>query len=255
MNNTIVVDVWGPFACFTQPHTKVERVSYDVPTPSACRGVLNAIYCKPSEFYYQITKIEVMKPIRHINIKKNEVNTKVNANDIDKTLESIQKINSKKTLKEKDKEELREKLQKLDDYCIYSGEAVTQRNTLYLRNVYYRIHAKIIKQPGCEERVTEEGLVKQFIQRVAKGKCFYQPYLGMRECMCFFKEPDPNMVPIHESRELGMMLYDNFDIRSNIPLNTKTNEGKISRSFYYPVMENGVIRVPDYMSRSVKREI
>ena len=73
MPKEVVVDVFGNFACFTKPYAKVERVSYDVPTPSACRGILEAIYCKPVEFYYQIKKIEVMKPVRYFSMKRNEV--------------------------------------------------------------------------------------------------------------------------------------------------------------------------------------
>ena len=71
------VTVWGQFACFTRSDARLNRISYDVPTPSACRGILEAIYCKPDEFWYEITEIRVLKPIRHIDVKKNEVKSKM----------------------------------------------------------------------------------------------------------------------------------------------------------------------------------
>lgn len=276
MDNTVVVDVWGPFACFTPPYSKVERISYEVPTPSACRGVLSAIYNKPVEFYYQITKIEVMNPIRMMNIKKNEVNQKTKDNfysssyEMEKFNDEIEKI-EKMILESTQKEELRklekERNKKLKDkkkcyktalskisstdYTINTSDSDvrTQRNTYYLRDVYYRIHAKMIKRPGCEPRVTETGLVEQFNQKIKNGKCFYQPFLGMRECMCFFQEPDPEKKPIQESKELGIMLYDNFDLRSIDPVivnESKVTSGKPLKTFYYPVMKNGIISVPDF---------
>lgn len=285
MNNEIVVDVFGPFACFTQPHTKVERVSYDVPTPSACRGILNAIYCKPVEFYYQITKIEVMNPIRLINIKRNGVNQKAEIGNVQKFLDIYKNIDEKKELliqkndqmsalssdtESKVKKGLLKEVKKIekDLEClkqnavnaesktdlvidVSSDKVRTQRNTFYLKDVYYRIHAKMVVLPGCKSHINEQTVTTQFNQRVKNGKCFYQPFLGTRECMCFFQEPDVNRKPINENRELGIMLYDNFDIRSNIPLNTQDKTGSLTRSFYLPSLKNGIINVPDYESTSV----
>ena len=216
MATSVVVDVSGQFACFTKPYAKVERITYDVPTPSACRGILEAIYYKPSEFYYQIKKIEVMNPIKYLSVKRNEVYLKVT-----------------------------------DGSPINVRESNTQRNTIYLKNVRYRIHADIIKFDSCEERVTETSLANQFNRRVKSGKCFYQPFLGMKECMAFFEEADKTIQPLQESQDFGIMLYDNFDIRTTVPLNTKTHEGKIVRSFYHAEMINGVIVVPEYTSEEV----
>ena len=216
MPKEVVVDVFGNFACFTKPYAKVERVSYDVPTPSACRGILEAIYCKPVEFYYQIKKIEVMKPVRYFSMKRNEVYQK-----------------------------------SADANPIVVDEKRTQRNTVYLRDVYYRIHADIVKFPTCDPRVTESSLQAQFNRRINNGKCFHQPFFGMKECMAFFSPPDETVHPIEESRNLGIMLYDNFDIRTIVPLNTKTHEGKICRTFFDAVMQNGTIVVPEYDSGEV----
>ena len=220
MPENVVVDIYGKFACFTRSNAKVERVSYDAPTPSACRGALEAIYFKPGEFHYQIKKIEIMKPIRYINIKRNEVNKKA----------------------------------VLDGEPIIVEESRTQRNNIYLRDVYYRIHAEIIKEKGCEERVTQQSLIDQFNRRVKSGKCFHQPYLGLRECMAFFTPPDPDIHPISESEDLGIMLYDNFDIKTHTPLDTAKGEGNVYRTFYHPYICNGVINVPDFAGREVRKE-
>jgi CRISPR-associated protein Cas5d len=213
----VVVDVWGDFACFTQTESKVERVTYDVPTPSACRGVLSAIYCKPAEFYYEITKIEVMNPIRYLSMKRNEVMRKA-----DKKHQPL-----------------------------YSEEIRTQRGTVYLRDVYYRIHARMIKRPDYNKPNAEEKFRTQFTKRVERGKCFYQPFLGTKECMCFFGPPDMERCPTKEDRDLGIMLYDIFDIRDNTPLDTENGTGNIRPSYYHPHMIKGVIQVPGYESGEI----
>ena len=82
----VEVTVWGKFACFTRSDARLNRISYDVPTPSACRGILEAIYCKPKEFWYEISEIRVLKPIRHIDIKKNKIRHTVLTDIIQKTL-------------------------------------------------------------------------------------------------------------------------------------------------------------------------
>ena len=219
----ICVDVWGDFALFCRPEQKVDRMTYDVPTPSGCRGILNAIYSKPDEFYYEIAEIDVMRPIRYVDIKKNEVRAKV-------------QWKGEKTVP------------------VDSAQQRTQRGNVYLKDVYYRIYANIVKRDDMQNpRINEAGLKKQFLKRVEKGKCFFQPYLGTKECMCFFGPPEENMKPISESKDLGVMLYDVFDIRSNIPLNTdpKNRTGGTVVSFYHPIMTNGVIKVPGYETEEV----
>lgn len=219
--NEIVVDVWGDYALFTRSETKVERITYDVPTPSACRGILSSIYFKPKEFHYQITSIEVMQPIRHINIKRNEIYTKID----------------RKT-----------------HMPIVTNTVITQRNSIFLKDVYYRIHAKIVPHKA-DRYIPEISLYKQFEQRMNAGKCFEQPFLGTRECMAFFGPPDYTIKPIQESRDLGIMLYDIFDIRTAIPLDTYNNTGSISPSYYHARMQDGIIMVPDYESDEVLKEV
>lgn len=217
MAKTLVVDVFGKFACFTRANAKVERVTYDVPTPSACRGILEAIYCKPKEFHYQIKRIEVCNPIKYINIRRNEINQKI-----------------------------------IKPEPIFIEKSRTQRNTIYLKNVYYRIYFQMIQEPGCEARVNEKSLVSQFEQRLKAGKCFHQPYLGLRECIAFFSEPNYQIKPLVDlNMDLGIMLYDNFDITNHTPLNTNTHEGKVYRTFYRPNMVHGRIDIPDFESMEV----
>ena len=220
----IVIDVWGDFACFTRPESKIERVSYPCINPSAARGVLNAIYSKPIEFYYQINKIEIMNPIKTINIKKNEFKEKTN-----NKLDPVYNINEK------------------------GAKGLTQRNNVYLKDVYYRIYATIIKQPNFLGSTKQ--LYEQFIRRVKKGKCFYNPSLGNRECFCYFSLPNYEKQPLNFNLDIGIMTYDIFDIRNNIPLDTriesKNNNEIYNPSFFYAKIENGVLEVPKYESEKV----
>ena len=208
----VCVDVWGDYALFTQPDAKVERVTYDVPTPSGCRGVLNAIYSKPAEFYYEITGIEVMNPIRYYSMKRNEV-----ARKADKKLGPI-----------------------------YVEEERTQRGSVMLKDVYYRIHAKMHVREDAPKEVNVLKIQHEFNKRIRRGKCFYQPYLGTRECMAFFAPPDQTKKPIDESKDLGYMLYDIFDIRSNVPLDTEMKTGSKRVTVFHAVMNHGRISIPPY---------
>lgn len=217
-NDEVVFDVWGDFACFTRPESKIERVSYDCMNPSAARGILNAIYSKPIEFYYQVTEIEVMNPIKRINIKKNEFTEKI----------SYKKINP-----------------------VNNKENMTQRNNIYLKDVYYRIHAKIIPQVGFENK--KHQLYAQFEKRLNKGKCFYNPSLGLRECMCFFSEINEDKKSLNFDLDLGIMLYDVFDISKNIPLNTdkKNQTDSFYPSYFSASIKNGILQVPKFYDDKV----
>lgn len=219
----IVIDVWGDFAMFTRPESKVERTTYYVPTPSACRGILNAIYSKPIEFYYEITKIEIMNPIRTMSVQKNEI-------------KSI--ANSKKIYDE--------------DYFIDTSKVRTQRISTYLRDVYYRIHASIIKREDAPPKINIQSLKSQFERRVNSGKCFFQPCFGTKECMCFFSPVDVNKKPLNINQNLGIMLYDVFDITNNIPLDTsKKDQNIIKVSFFNAEVKHGVIDVPNWGSEKI----
>lgn len=209
MNREIVLEVWGDFACFTDPASKVERRSYPVPTPSAVRGILSAVYSKPPEFYWQVIRIEVLNPIRYISFKRNEV---------------------KSTVK---------------DTPIYADEDRTQRQTQALRDVRYRITAEICPHPDF--RGTVEQLYAQAMRRIRGGKTFYQPSLGLREFVAYFEESDGSRPPIQESMDLGLMVYDVFDLHDW----AVRKKAKPCLSLYHARMENGVIEVPPYDSPEV----
>lgn len=204
----IEVEVWGDFACFSRPESKVERLSYPVITPSAARGILSAIYSKPVEFYWQVTRIEVLKPIRFISFKRNEVKSR-----------------------QADKSIIVE-----DDH--------TPRQSVVLKDVRYRISAIMIKQPDYKGSVTQ--LYEQARRRIKGGKCFYQPSLGLREFVCYFDEPT-DMKPINEDMDIGLMLYDVFDLHKH-SVDRKCNSFV---TLYYAKMQNGIINVPDFDSDDV----
>lgn len=220
----IVIDVWGDLACFTRPETKVERYSYPCMTPSAARNILCSIYMKPIEFYYEIEKIEIMNEIKYINIMKNE---------------------------------LKGKISYLNPQPLYTRAADdkgrTQRNTYYLKNVYYRIFAKIVKRNDWYGNI--DSVFAQFNRRVGKGQCFRQPYLGLRECVCHFSEPDYSKHPNETINEdIGNMLYDVFNINSNVRLVTGKQEvDSTNISFFEANIKNGILEVPPFNSAEIRR--
>lgn len=215
INCEITIEVWGDFACFTPPYSKVERLTYPVPTPSAVRGILSAIYSKPSEFYWQVKKIEVLNPIRYTSFMRNEVKSTVSLKG------------------------------DAESSVIYADEDRTQRQTQVLKDVRYRITAEIC--PRKNFTGTREQLYSQAVRRIRTGKTFFQPSLGMREFVCYFEESDGVREPIDDSRELGLMVYDVFDLH-DYSVRKKTIP---KLSLYYAVMDHGVIEVPPYDSDEV----
>ena len=208
----IVIEVWGDFACYAAPHGKVERLTYPFPTPSAARGILSAIYSKPAEFYWQVNRIEVLRPIEYISFKRNEVKSTVT------------------------------------DKPIYTDDDRTQRQTVALKNVRYRIAASIVPRPAYMDRT--EQLYSQMHRRLAAGKCFMQPSLGLREFAAYFEEYDPQIhtdKPIDMSMDAGLMVYDIFDL-NDYEVRKKV---KTKLSLFHAVMEHGVITVPPYDSDEV----
>jgi len=208
----VSVDVYGEFALFTNPQFKLDRLTYDVITPSAARGVLNAIYSKPLEFYYEIKTIEIMRPVKYIDIKKNELKD----GRVPASLSG----------------------------SYYRDEDNTQRTNRYLRDVYYRITAYMVKQPDYPGSL--RACAEQFRRRVETGKCFYQPYLGTRECTAYFQPCDDKEKPIDETRSLGISVYDIYDIRNNEKLTKKNADKVLNFTFYRVKMQSGVIECPSY---------
>jgi len=204
MVKSLCIKVEGDFACFTRPEMKVERVSYDVITPSASRAVFEAILWKP-EIRWRVTKIEVLKPIQWISVRRNEVSK----------LASADRADGK------------------SDRGLYIEEHRQQRAGLFLKNVAYRLHAEFEvvdgskhvhrypelrgRLPAEPEESQPENPVKylsMFQRRARKGQCFSQPYLGCREFSANFEYVEDAKVaaqaepPISDSSDLGWMLYD-----------------------------------------------
>ncbi len=220
------LEVWGPLACFTRPEFKVERVSYDVITPSAARAIFESIFWKPA-IEWQITKIEVINPIKWTNVKRNEVCVTAKLN----RYIPIQKQ-------------------------IYINDNRDQRNTLLLKDVHYLIYAKLHFMPRWERKTSknplidkeEEDLLRRdenpgkynamFERRAKKGQCFNTPYLGCREFSAFWKyidtEVDTLPAPLSATkggnRDFGLMFYDwSYTTPDNKAL------------FFNAIMRNGVI--------------
>lgn len=206
---SIMIDVWGDFACFSQPQSKVERLTYPFPTPSAARGILSSIYSKPAEFYWQVTRIEVLNPIQYISFKRNEVKFKT------------------------------------QEKFLYVDDCRTQRQTVALKDVKYRIAAKICPRPEFSGSAAQ--LYEQANRRIRCGKCYLQPSLGLREFAAYFEESDGKQSPIKQDMDIGFMVYDVFDLH-DYEVRKKT---KPSLSLFHAVMKNGVIEIPPYDSKEV----
>lgn len=171
-----ILRAWGDFACFTRPELKAERFSYPFITPSAARGIFDAIYAKPAEFRWQVTKIEILRAPEYIALRRNEVTRVASLRPID-----VEKVRA-------------------------------QRQTMALRNPCYRLTAEI--RPWIEHAAKQLSFEEQWDRRVRHGKCFHQPYLGCREFACFFlpeDEAEP-AAPVPYCNDLGLMIYDVFDL-------------------------------------------
>ena len=219
------LEVWGDIACFTRPEFKVERVSYDVITPSAARAIFEAILFKRYAMRWQITKIEVLNPIRWISIRRNEVGAVASPRGSG----------------------------------IFIEEKRQQKNTLMLKDVRYRLWAKLVyipvnkrpeeafgkHKPGDDENPRK--YYEMFERRASQGQCFTQPYLGTRECAASFRlvdiEKETLQPAICEDRDFQFMLYD-------MDFSNQTNPQPM---FFRARMKNGVIDVPSLDSKEVLR--
>lgn len=203
----LMVRVWGELACFTRPEMKVERVTYPVMTPSAARGVLEAIFWKP-EFRWQVTEIWMLREISYFSILRNEVNTRQS----DRSAASWQREGG--------------------GYDAAGDRA--QRHTLALRDVDYLIKAQMVLRPHADADPAKYR--DQFRRRVANGHCFATPFLGCREFSAAFGEPDGTERPIALSDNLGPMLLD-LDYAPD-------RSGRGKPRFFDAQLSDGVLRVP-----------
>lgn len=214
MGYGITIRVRGDYALFTRPEMKVERVSYDVITPSAARGLIEAIYWKPA-IWWKIDKIHVLNEIEFTNIRRNEVSEKISTN----IAKQIMKGNHK-------------------PFYLSATDNRQQRAALVLKNVDYVIeaHFDVIKPSTDEdERVKEEKKhYNMVLRRLRDGQHFHAPYLGTREFGAkvdlLENEPIPPSA-LHDEKDLGWMLYDlNFD-----------DPQDIRPQFFKAVIQGGVI--------------
>lgn len=218
---TYCLEVSGDFACFTRPEMKVERVSYDVMTPSSARAVFESILWKPAVRWH-IEKIEVLKPIRWVSIRRNEVGAVVSVRNAQ---EAMNKGSGNLALNIEDERQ--------------------QRAGLFLRDVAYRIHAHFELQPNAGENNTPGKFLDMFERRAEKGQCINQPYLGCREFACDFRLVDtkqPQPAPIAETRDLGFMLYDMDYAKTADP----------QPRFFRAQLEHGVLNIPAWNSVEVR---
>ena len=223
------LEVWGDYACFTRPELKVERVSYDVITPSAARAIFEAILFKRYAMRWQVTKIEVLNPIKWTSVRRNEVGATASVKSTG----------------------------------IYIEDKRQQKNSLLLKDVKYRIWAKLVfipvserpkeafakHKPGVDENPMK--YYQMFERRVEQGQCFTQPYLGTREFSASFRlinSDKDELCPALTAeqggnRDLGIMLYD-MDF---------SNPKDIQAMFYRAEMKEGVIIVPPLNSEEILR--
>ena len=215
--------VWGERACFTRPEMKVERVSYDVITPSAARGILEALHWKPA-IRWQIDRIHVLKPIRFESIRRNEVGGKLSSANVAKAMRAGSTTG----------------------LATYVDEDRQQRAATILRDVAYVIeaHFELTRAAGADDSVGKH--LDIFNRRARKGQYFHAPCMGVREFPAYFELlEEGGQWPTHDvslsgTRDLGWMLHD-IDF-----------ENGMTPRFFRAQMVDGVIAVPPWQSEEVK---
>jgi CRISPR-associated protein Cas5d len=215
--------IWGDRACFTRPEMKVERVTYDVITPSAARGILEAIHWKPA-IRWVVDSIQVLKPIRSESIRRNEVGSKLSAASVAKAI----------------------KAGRTDGLVSFVDEDRQQRAATILRDVAYVIgaHFELTAKAGADDGIGKH--LDIFNRRARKGQCFHAPCLGTREFAASFRLLEDGEVPPqpHESlrgeRDLGWMLHDIDFANGSTP------------RFFRAHMSDGLVSVPPFAGAEVK---
>lgn len=182
---SIQIEVWGPYACFSRPEMKTERVSYDVMTPSAARGLMEAIYWHPG-LKYTIDKIHVLSPIRFTNIRRNEVKSKALASAARAVMNGGQA-----------------------PLGIYTPQDIQQRAAMVLQDVHYVIEAHFDLTDKAAPTDNPAKFQSILRRRLEKGQAYHAPSFGCREFAAAFREwPGGDIPAIAETRDLGYMLYD-----------------------------------------------
>jgi len=228
--------VWGDFACFTRPELKVERMSYLVPTPSSVRGIYEAILRKP-QFRWYPRRITVLKPIQFIALRRNEVQGKISARNVQAAMSGSKPLEPLYA-----------------DAMDEAGSGRTQRQTMALRDVAYLLEAEIRLTPAAD--TTQDSVAKyrdMFLRRVEKGQCFHQPAFGCREFIAHFAPPAGDESPLDDSRDLGLMLYDIFDYDGPVT-RVETDEALVASrrlSLFKARLDKGFVEIPAWNSDAV----
>ena len=209
----ICIEVSGDYACFSRPEMKVERVSYDVITPSAARGILEAVMWHPG-MRYVIDRIHVCAPIRFTNIRRNEVKDVISARNVKAEMNS-----------------------RSGDLYIAASESIQQRAAMVLRDVHYVIEAHFEMTEEANE-TDNPGKFKDIImRRLRRGECYHMPYFGCREFPANFElcqeEEIHTAYDDVDEKDLGFMLYD-------LDYSDKEN---LMPMFFRAVMKRGVIEL------------
>lgn len=204
---SILMEAWGPMACFTRPEMKTERVSYEVPTPGAVRGMIESVFFHPG-LRWVPDRIWVLNRIQFMNVRRNEVKSKVLASAV------LQEANGGKA------------------GAIFTSEDIQQRAAMLLKDVHYvfEAHFEMTEQANPSDNHGKfQDIVKR---RLRRGACYSTPYFGCRECTAHFRLWEGGEIPaIDETRDLGYMLYD-MDY---------SDPTDIQPMFFRARMEHGVI--------------
>lgn len=244
-----ILEVWGDLACFTRPEMKVERFSYPVITPSAVRGIFDAIYWEGIRderkgfmrpyFHWQVERIEMLSLPRYIALRRNEVKDKAPAK---KTIQSWMNGRSapEPIWADGGKDELGT-----------DQKGRTQRQTMALKDVRYRLTAKIVPKSRFSSSAQINKFNSIFERRARQGKCFQQPYFGCREFPAFFEYVQPDAgkkEAVSFGQHLGWMLYDVFDLSREI-----VKDDKPFITLFDAKVVNGIIDVPPFESEAVRK--
>ena len=208
----IQLEVWGPYALFSRPELKVEKVSYDVPTPSAARGMVEAVYFHPG-LRWRIDRIHILNPISFTSIRRNEVLSKISARNVRQAAQGGRQ-----------------------ELYLAAPQEIVQRSSLLLQDVHYVIEAHFEMTSKAAPSDNPGKFQDIVTRRMEKGQCYTTPYLGCREFSASFRRWAGGPIKtIHETRELGLMLYD-FDY---------TDPQNITPTYFRAKLENGILNVRD----------
>lgn len=219
---SVAIEVWGDYACFSRPEMKVERVSYDVMTPSAARGLIESIYWHPG-MKWVVDRIHVCKPIRFTNIRRNEVKDTISARKVSAVMEKGS-----------------------GELYLATPESIQQRAAMVLRDVRYVIeaHFEMTEKAAPGDNPGKfQDIIKR---RLSRGQFYHQPCFGVREFPAHFSACEmlpPCPEELRGEKDMGWML---LDMDYSDPVN-------ITPMFFRAILRDGVLEVPDRNGQEVVR--